>query len=68
MQDGAAFVNALFARVNPLDVGERLLLSEDEKITQRTWERMLEMKWGKSAALAEEAPQVILDLPRPQRE
>ncbi len=69
MQDGAAFANALFARVNPLKVGERLLTSEDEKIAQRTFERMLEMKWGKPGGLVEELPpQIIWDLPRPPRE
>jgi hypothetical protein len=69
MQDGAAFVNALFARVNPLKVGQRLLTSKDEKIAQRTFERMLEMKWGKAAGVMEELPpQIILDLPRPPRE
>lgn len=68
MQDGAAFVNAMFARVNPLDVGARLLRSEDEKVAQRAWERMLEMKFGKSAVVSDEAPQVVLDLPRPHRE
>jgi len=68
MQDGAAFVNAMFARVNPLDVGARLLRSKDEMVVQRAWERMLEMKWGKSAVMGEEAPQVVLDLPRPHRE
>ena len=69
MQDGAAFANALFARVNPLKVGERLLTSADEKIAQRTFERMLEMKWGKPGGLVEELPpQIILDLPRPPRE
>jgi len=45
-----------------------LLRSEDEKVAQRAWERLLEMKFGKSAAVGEEAPQVVLDLPRPQRE
>ena len=68
MQDGAAFVNAMFARVNPLDVGARLLRSDDEKVAQRAWERMLEMKFGKSAAVSDEPPQVVLDLPRPNRE
>ena len=68
MQDGAAFVNAMFARVNPLDVGARLLRSDDEKVAQRAWERMLEMKFGKSAPMSEEPPQVVLDLPRPNRE
>ncbi|MBZ5528930.1 MAG: hypothetical protein LAN71_13640 [Acidobacteriia bacterium] len=69
MQDGVAFANALFARVNPLDVGERLLTSEDEKIAQRTFERMLEMKWGKPGGLVEELPpQIIWDLPGPKRD
>ena len=66
--DSAAFVNAVTARVDMMRVTERMLLSEDEKIAQRAWERMLDMKFGKAGAQpSEEAAPIILDLPRPER-
>ncbi len=70
MQDGAAFVHALSARVNLVAVTETLLASKDEKIKQRMLERALELKFGKGSAppFGEDAPQVILDLPRPNRD
>ena len=64
--DGIGFVDEMHARVDFWAVGKSLLNSEDEKIRQRAWERMLEMKYGKGpGAIAEEPPQIIVDLPRP---
>jgi hypothetical protein len=64
--DGIGFVDEMHARVDFWEVGRSLLNSKDEKIRQRAWERMLEMKYGKGpGAVAEEAPQIIVDLPRP---
>ncbi len=55
-------------RVDLYAVGQRLLLSDDEKVAQRALERVLEMRYGKGAAAAtEDAPQVQIDLPRPVR-
>jgi hypothetical protein len=68
MQDGSAFVNAVFARVNPIAVGERLLTSEDEKVAQRSLERFLEMKFGKGSASFDEPLRLEVDIPRPNRE
>src|SRR5262249_27731719 len=44
------FADAMFARVNPFAVGERLLLSKDEKVAQRSLERFLEMRFGRGNA------------------
>ncbi len=68
MQDGSAFANAVFARVNPFAVGERLLRSQDEKVAQRSLERFLEMKFGKGSASLEEPLRLEVDVPRPNRE
>lgn len=66
--DAAAFAEEMHRRVNLFVVGQRLLLSDDEKIAQRALERILEMRYGKGAVGAgEEAPQVQVDLPRPVR-
>jgi len=64
--DGIGFVDEMHARADFWEVGKRLLNSKDEKIMQRAWERLLEMKYGKGpGAVVEEAPQIIVDLPRP---
>lgn len=66
--DAAAFAEEMHRCVNLFVVGQRLLLSDDEKIVQRALERILEMRYGKGAVGAgEEAPQVQVDLPRPVR-
>jgi hypothetical protein len=67
--DGIGFVDEMHARVDFWEVGKKLLHSKDEKIMQRAWERLLEMKYGKGpGAVAEEAPQIIVDIPRPIRD
>jgi hypothetical protein len=43
--------------------------AKDPKISQRMVERLLEMSYGKAPAAPEEqAPQIILDAPRPIRD
>lgn len=67
--DGTGFVDEMHARVDFWEVGKKLLHSKDEKIVQRAWERLLEMKYGKGpGAVAEEPPQIIIDTPRPLRD
>jgi hypothetical protein len=62
--DSAGFVDAIHARVNLLEVGENLLRSNDEKVVQRAFERMLDIKFGRGAAAAPaDAPTVIWDVP-----
>lgn len=61
--DGIGFVDEMHARVDFWEVGKRLLHSKDEKIMQRAWERLLEMKYGKGpGALAEEPQQIVIDI------
>jgi hypothetical protein len=67
-EDGPAFVEALHERLDLLEVGKSLLESADEKIKQRAWERMLEMRYGKGAPAVEEAQHIVIDLPRPVRD
>jgi hypothetical protein len=66
--DGADFVDAVHARVDLIDVGKQLLQSGDEKIKQRAFERMLELRYGKGAPPVEEAQHIVIDLPRPVRD
>lgn len=47
--------------VNLYAVGKRFLTSTDDKIAQRAWEKMLELRYGKGAAAAappEEPPRI----------
>jgi len=65
-EDGISFVDAMHERIDLWEVGKRLMQHEDPKIAQRTWERILEMKYGKGpAAPGDEAPQIIFDTPGP---
>ncbi len=67
LHDGAAFVDAVSARVSLVQVAVDLLSSEDERIKQRTWERLVNIGPGRGSA-AEEAGQMIWDIPRPIRD
>lgn len=54
--------------VNLYAVGKRFLTSDDDKIAQRAWEKMLELRYGKGAAPAvpEEPPRIDFgDLVKP---
>jgi hypothetical protein len=67
--DGVGFVDAMHAHVDFYLACARLVKSRDEKIAQRMVERLLEMSYGKSPAVtADEAPQIIFDVPRPIRD
>jgi len=68
MLDPGVYVNALTGRVDLLRVAVRFLTNPDERIAQRAWERILDMKFGKVGPPADDsAPQVLFDLPRPER-
>jgi hypothetical protein len=66
-EDAASFVDEMHGRVDLWECGKRFLLSADEKVAQRAWERLLEMKYGKGASQTEEPFQLIVDGPRPIR-
>jgi hypothetical protein len=59
------FVDEVHRHADLVEVQKGLLNSADEKIRQRTLERLLEMKYGKGAAAAEEPRQIVIDVPRP---
>ncbi len=65
-QDGAAFAEALHARIDLLKVSERLLRSEDEKVAQRELDLRLNLRYPKGSA-AEENVEIVFDVPRPNR-
>jgi hypothetical protein len=61
--DGAGFVDAMHEHVDLYQACARLVKSRDQKIAQRTVERLLEMKYGKGTApAAEEAPEIVIDI------
>jgi hypothetical protein len=65
--DAPGFVDEMHARVNLYEVGKTFLETKDLKIRQRTWEFLLEMKFGRGAPVAMEEPQRIdLELPKPK--
>lgn len=66
--DAPGFVDEMHARVNLYEIGKEFLQTSDLKLKQRTWEYLLEMKYGRGApATTEEMPRVDVELPRPQQ-
>ncbi len=71
MQDAAAFVDAVAARVNLVQRSADLVGSTDEKIAKSELDRLRDMKFGKVSVAggpSEEPQQLIIDVPRPDRE
>jgi hypothetical protein len=66
--DGAGFVDAMHKHVDLYRACARLVQATDEKIAQRMLERLLEMAYGKGPSAQSEDPQIISDMPRPERE
>jgi hypothetical protein len=67
--DGEAFVDAVHAQVDLVQLEVKLLKSEDEKIVQREVAYLRELRYGRRALpVDDEAPQIILDMQRPERE
>jgi hypothetical protein len=66
--DIADFVDEIHSRIDVFEILSDLLGSEDEKVKQRALEKLLEMKYGRSAESSEEPVQIIMDGPRPQRD
>jgi len=68
-EDGLGFVDAIHEHVDLYLACARLVKAKDPKISQRMVERLLEMSYGKAPAAPEgQAPQIILDAPRPIRD
>jgi hypothetical protein len=66
--DAEAFVDAVHSRVDLVLLEEKLLNSKDDKVVQRELAYLRELRYGKRAAVADDEPQVILDMQRPERD
>jgi hypothetical protein len=66
--DPTDFVEEIHRRADLLEVWQRLLNHSDPKVKQRAVEKLTEMRYKGVAALAEELPQFIFDMPRPNRD
>jgi hypothetical protein len=61
-------VDAVHAQVNLVLLEVDLLSSKDDKITQRELAYLRDLRYGKRAPVADDEPQIILDMQRPERE
>ena len=69
MQDSAAYVNAVAARVDLVGASVKLLWCNDEKLAKSELDRLREMKFGKGAAANADEPQrIVIDMPGPTRD
>jgi hypothetical protein len=67
--DGEAFVDAVHAQVDLVQLEVDLLSSQDDKIVQRELAYLRELRYGKHAAVADDEPtQIIFDMPGPERD
>lgn len=67
--DGEAFVDAVHAQVDLVQLEVDLLSSNDDKIAQRELAYLRELRYGKRAPSADDGPQqFIFDAPRPERD
>jgi len=67
--DGEAFVDAVHAKVDLVQLEVQLLQSKDDKIRQRELAYLRELRYGKHAEPAEGEPtQIIFDMPGPERD
>jgi len=67
--DGEAFVDAVHAQVDLVQLEVDLLSSGDDKLVQRELAYLRELRYGKRAPAADDGPQqFIFDAPRPERD
>jgi hypothetical protein len=66
--DGEAFVDAVHAQVDLVQLEVDLLSSPDDKIVQRELAYLRELRYGKRASIQDGEPQIILDMQRPERD
>jgi hypothetical protein len=65
--DGEAFVDAVHAQVDLVQLEVELLSSQDDKIVQRELAYLRELRYGKHApSCDDEPPQIIVDMPGPE--
>ena len=67
-EDAEAYVDAVHSQVDLVQLEVKLLQSKDEKIIQRELACLRELRYGKVAPdPGDEPPEIIFDIPRPQR-
>ena len=68
--DAEAFVDAVHSEVDLVQLEVTLLHSKDEKVVQRELACLRELRYGKRApsSEADESPDIIFDVPRPERD
>jgi hypothetical protein len=66
--DGEAFVDAIHAQVDLVRLEVKLLRSKDEKVAQRELAYLRELRYSKHAPVGDDAPQIIFDMPGPERD
>jgi hypothetical protein len=67
--DGEAFVDAVHAQVDLVQLEVDLLSSGDDKLVQRELAYLRELRYGKRAPSSDDEPaQIIFDMPRPERD
>jgi hypothetical protein len=66
--DAEAFVDAVHTQVDLVQLEVDLLSSGDDKIVQHELAYLRELRYGKHAAIADDEPQIIFDMPGPERD
>jgi hypothetical protein len=67
-EDAEAYVDAVHSQVDLVQLEVKLLNSRDEKVVQRELACLRELRYGKRAPEpGDEPPEIIFDIPRPQR-
>jgi hypothetical protein len=67
--DGEAFVDAVHAKVDLVQLEVQLLKSKDDKVAQRELAYLGELRYGKRAEPGDDEPtQIIFDMPGPERD
>ena len=66
--DGEAFVDAVHAKVDLVQLEVQLLKSKDDKVAQRELAYLRELRYGKHGPAGDDGPQIILDMQQPERE
>lgn len=67
--DAEAFVDAVHAKVDLVQLEVQLLQSKDEKVVQRELACLRELRYGKHAAVSDDGSlPIIFDAPRPERD
>lgn len=61
-KDAGEFVEAIHAKIDLTAVWRDLLRSEDEKVKQRSLEKITELRYKGAASLADEPHQIVIDI------